>query len=78
MDIKIEKSATITLSKEDLMKHLSSCLSLIVGIESDLRNYDITDITDVTRSEEFVISNTESDSVEYFDGIKINLTRRAN
>ena len=76
MDIEVKKTATIKLSKEELMKHLSSCLPLIVGIESDLRNYTVTDIIDVTRSEEFIISNTESGSIEYFDGIKISLTKK--
>lgn len=60
MEVKTTTKTVRTYSLEDLEALFRQQLDIYDGTIS---------ITTKTRSEEYMISNTESDSIEYFDGL---------
>ena len=79
METNIKHTATVKLNKQELIDKLNSISPLIFGIESELRDYTITNIEDVQRVE-YEQGGCPSDGYRYeiFDGIKLILERTNN
>lgn len=77
MKITTRHSATVKLTKHELIEKLNSIAPLLFGIESELRDYTITDIEDVQRVEyEQSIYPSDAYQYEIFDGIKLILEKK--
>lgn len=77
MDIKVSKTATITLSKEEVMKLVQENIQTLIGEDSELKDYDVIGIEDLQKTHsEPGLDPHDAYYYNVFDGIQVKLQNK--
>lgn len=76
MDINVQNTATIKLTKKELIETLNNRLPELLGLESELADYTVTDVKDVQETHsEPGIDPHDAFYYDVFNGIEITLKK---